>query len=294
MTLWKVNCMEAWYPGMWHRWFRQQCVAVGWYSKWGYSIHGHTQDRAWSRVRNALEAITIGDYIVVALRDHRVGRIGQVTDKAVDDTDWEPLVPKSRHMPDGEMGRRIMVRWDLTVGPDDRDQVILLPEESRFSIGELRPALSEIRSVPLEKLRDAMNEPANWIGLLSHFRYESALSGYIAAYPHHLEDGLVPHPDNKVREKVFKDGSRSDVLLLDRDLRPVVVECKQGAPRIEDLAQLRKYMKHVEKESGQVARGILVHGGARKLSPEVQASAIATPCVEVVQHRLQVDYAPSM
>ena len=73
-----------------------------------------------------------------------------------------------------------------------------------------------------------MNDPENWVGLLAHFKYERALADYIAAHPHHLEDGLVPHPDSKVREKVFSDHKRSDVLLLDWDDRPVIVECKQG------------------------------------------------------------------
>jgi hypothetical protein len=32
--------MEDRYPGMWQRWYRHQCVAVGWYSKWGYRLAG--------------------------------------------------------------------------------------------------------------------------------------------------------------------------------------------------------------------------------------------------------------
>jgi hypothetical protein len=64
-----------------------------------------------------------------------------------------------------------------------------------------------------------MNDPTNWVGLLSHFKYEKALSDYIAAYPHHLEDGLVPYPNAKVREKVFTDRKRLDVLL---EVDPIV------------------------------------------------------------------------
>ena len=29
MPLWKIHCKEDAYPGMWRRWFRNQCVAVG-------------------------------------------------------------------------------------------------------------------------------------------------------------------------------------------------------------------------------------------------------------------------
>jgi RecB family endonuclease NucS len=137
-----------------------------------------------------------------------------------------------------------------------------------------------------------MNNQANWVPLLAHFRYEGALSDYIAAHPHHLEDGLVPHPDSKVREKVFSDRKRSDVLLLDQKERPVVVECKQGAPTVKDLKQLRHYMKSIQKETGRKdVRGILVHGGSRNLHHEVVVAAKRAPPVEIVQHRLQVDFA---
>jgi len=139
-----------------------------------------------------------------------------------------------------------------------------------------------------------MNDPANWVGLLSHFKYERALADYIAAYPHHLEDGLVPHPDAKIREKVFHDRKRLDVLLLDREERPVIVECKQGAPTVKNFAQLRHYMKSLQKETGQMdVRGILVHGGARNLHHRVVAAAAHAPVVEIVQYRLQVDFAGS-
>src|SRR5215510_12685831 len=205
MTLWKINCMENSYPGMWQRWFKHQCVVVGWYSGWGFTLTGPSESQGWSRARNALNAIQPGDFIVVALQGHRVGRIGQVTGKAVSDDDWEPLVPPSRSVSDGEMGRRIFVRWDMTTGPDDRDLVVLLPEDCRFTSGELRPTICEIHSVSLSQLKAAVDAPSNWVGLLTHFDYEAALSGYIAAYPHHLEDELLPHPDAKIREKVFDD-----------------------------------------------------------------------------------------
>src|SRR5258708_11696625 len=39
-------------------------------------------------------------------------------------THAEALVPASRDLPSGEMGRRLLVRWDLTVGPDSRDMVV--------------------------------------------------------------------------------------------------------------------------------------------------------------------------
>jgi hypothetical protein len=88
--------------------------------------------------------------------------------------------------PDGEMGRRVLVRWDMTVGPDDRDLVVLLPKGTRFTGGELRPTISEIKSISYKDLISAINDSANWQSLFAHFDYEKALSGYIATYPHHL------------------------------------------------------------------------------------------------------------
>ena len=246
---------------------------------------------SWHRCRKQLLHVAVGDFVVVALKGNRVGRLGQVTELHVEDAEWDETVPRSKQSPVGEMGRRIYVRWDLTCGPDDRDLVVALPEGARFTNGELRPTLAQIRSQTISQLRASMSNPTNWVGL-SHFKYEEALSDYIAAYPHHLEDGLVPYPNAKVREKVFADRSRLDVLLLDRKESPVIVECKQGAPTPDNLRQLRAYMRLLRKETGRNdVRGILVHGGSRKLRRDVVRAAALAPRVEVVQYRLQVDFA---
>ena len=109
MNLWKVNCMEDTYPGMWQRWFRNQCAAVGWCGREDYRLVGDSRGGSgWSRARKLLQEVSVGDYVVVALRNHKVGRVGQVTDKAIADTDWDPLVPASKDLPNGEMGRRIL------------------------------------------------------------------------------------------------------------------------------------------------------------------------------------------
>jgi len=291
MQIWKINCMENKYPGMWQRWFRNQCVAVGWRSTWGFPLIGPCDDAGWRRTRSALHHMEPGDVIVATLRGHRVARVGQITGKAIEDTDWEPLVPRSPEQPDGEMGRRIFVRWDMTVGPEDRDLVVLLPPESRLTSGELRPTVSQVKSVPYKQLISAMNESSNWQSLFAHFDYEKALSGYIATYPHHLEDGLTQHPSEKARERTFTDLTRSDVVLLDRKNCPVIVECKQGQPTVEDIEQLRRYLAHLKKEKDVTARGILVHGGAAKLRSDVLRAASQKPVIEVVQHRLRVEFS---
>jgi hypothetical protein len=235
--------------------------------------------------------MTVGDYVVAALKGNRIGRLGQVTAFRFNDNEWDPLVPKSKELPRGQMGRRIQVRWDLTCGPTDQDDIVSLPKCVRLRVSELLPTIAEIKSLTLGQLRAAMKDQTNWVPLLD-FKYERALADYIAAHPHHLEDGLVPHPDFKVREKVFSDRKRSDVLLLDRKERPVIVECKQVAPSVKHLTQLRQYMTSLQKVTGRKdIRGILVHGGSRNLRHEVAKAAKRNPVVEIVQHRLQVDFA---
>lgn len=95
-----------------------------------------------------------------------------------------------------------------------------------------------------------MRDPSNWVRLDAGFAYERSLSDYIVAYPHRLEDGLIPYPDSKVREKVFPDRTRLDVLLMDRDGHPVVVECKQHSPTVADIRQLQRYVEHVAEQTG--------------------------------------------
>jgi len=292
--LWKFHCEEERHPGMWQRWFKNQCVAVGWASMWGYHLRGKTKGgQRWQRVRRLIdEEIEVGDYVVASLPGHRIGRIGEVTGKAIEDNNWNPLVPRSRTEPDGEKGRRILVRWDLTTGPDNRDLVVKLPESARFNPGEVRRAVAEISLRKLGNLCRAMNDPGNWVSLFE-FPYEKSLSDYIAAYPHRLEDGFLPHPSKKVRERQFSNGKRADVLLTDKNDKPVIIECKQNEPALANVKQLRGYLGEFRKKEGENARGILVHGGARKLREDVRRAAQKKPRIELVQFRVEVDFSIS-
>jgi hypothetical protein len=292
--LWKIACKEDWFPGMWQRWFKHQCAAVGWAAEWGFKLRGRTKGgHGWTRARRLIaEEIKPGDHIVVSLRGHRIGRIGEVTKLAVEDKEWDPLVPPSRDNRVGEMGRRIFLRWELETGPDDRKLVVALPKDAQLTLGELRPTVAEVRSRTLAILRRAMNDPSNWESL-SEFPYEKALSDYIGAYPHLLEDGLLPHPNKKVRERVFRDRKRLDVLLEDRDEIAVIVECKQRQPSVDNVRQLQHYLRRFRREEGQRARGILVHGGARKLRSDVRRAAVKKPTVELVQFSVDVGFSRS-
>lgn len=293
INIWKIHCMENYYPGMWQRWFINQCAAIGWPPGDGFNLEVHSTDKSWNKSRNRIKEIEVGDYIVVALKDNRVGRIGEVTGKAIEDKQWNPLVPERPGLKFGEMGRRILVRWDLINSPRHQDLIVQLPADRKFTGGELRPAISRIKSYSIDELRSTMADESNWVSLRGKFIYEKALSDYISNYPHHLEDGLLPHPDKEVREVVVSDKRRIDVLLIDRDNQPVIVECKQYAPGTHDLEQLRHYMKKLEEETKKQSRGILVHGGAQKVSSAIIAEAKKKPQVEIVSYSLDVNFKSS-
>ncbi|MGV8172045.1 MAG: endonuclease NucS domain-containing protein, partial [Candidatus Woesearchaeota archaeon] len=175
----------------------------------------------------------------------------------------------------------------------NQDLIIQLPKDNTFTSGELRGTVSEITSMSINTLREVMNDQTNWVSLLGIFKYEKAISDYIANYPNRLEDGLLPYPDSKIREKVFKDRTRSDVLLIDNRDNPVVVECKQHAPSKNDIDQLRKYMRHLNEETMKKTRGILVHGGAQKIPNDIINEAKKTPVVEILSYSLDVDFRKS-
>ena len=282
---WKAFCDESTYPGLWSRWFSAQCVAVGWGPpKWSLN-GGGSPSPAWSAARKALLAMKPGDYVVVQLAGHRVGRIGQIVTKRISDRDWDPLV-RFGEQSQWDVGRRVEVRWDLELGPADPQLVVRLPMEVQLNSGELRGTLKSLPAERFDGIREAMGDESNWVSVTSRFAHESSLSDFIATFPHRLEDGLVPHPSKEVREMFFPDGTRADVILLDRDGRSVVVECKQGAPLPSHVEQVRGYRRHLEKETGHAARSILVHGGASKLTQGLRDASD----VEFVQYRLGVDF----
>lgn len=285
---WKAYCDEVAHPGLWKRWYLNQCVAVGWSPPNCSYRDDRAGGTAWRRVKTVLGAMRPGDRVVVHLRGHCIGRIGVVVGLRVEDAEWEPLVPPTDDMPAGEVGRRVEVRWDLTSGPPDPDDVVQLPAIAQLSGGKLRRTLAELGAAQFDRIRAAVRNEANWVSLRTRFAHETALSDFIATFPHLLEDGLMPHPAKEVREKKFPDGTRADVILIDRDRRTVVVECKQGAPTVEHVAQTLAYVRHLADAGDRDVRAILVHGGATKLPRELQRWRGK---IEFVQYRLTVGFS---
>lgn len=295
MKYWKVYCMEDKWPGLWRRCFQHQAASVGWPAEWRWRLEGKTRTSpAWSRARNALKQIHPGDKVIVQLQGNRVGRIGEVVRLAVGDNEWDPLVPKSKREPLGEMGRRIIARWDLVNGPADPDMVVHLPPNARLTPGILRPTVCAVPRQLFKRIERAVADKANWVPISAHvFRHEESISDYLGSYPHHLEDGLQPYPSLKVREAVFSDRTRSDVLLIDRHGRPVIIECKQGSPTREHIDQLRGYLKKAARVIGKRVRGILVHGGSAKLPKEVRRHG-KRHRIEILRYGLSVSFSQTV
>jgi len=285
---WKAYCDEVAHPGLWKRWFLNQCVAVGLPPPWFSYCEGGHESHSWRQVKNRLGEMRPGDHVVVALRSHCIGRLGVITGKRIEDSEWAPLVSANDEHENGEVGRRVEVRWDLTVGPPDSDDVVQLPPKAQLSGGKIRRTIAEIDADEFHRIHGAVSEEANWVSLQTRFAHESALSDFIAEFPHLLEDGLLPHSSKYVREMHLPGAGRTDVILEDRANRTVVVECKQGDPTEPHVRQLLGYVRHLRKKEGGTIRAILVHGGATKLPRELRRWRGK---VEFVQYRLSVGFS---
>ena len=274
-------------------------MAIGWPTP-HFSTDGPTDDRSWAAARKAASRVQIGDRIIVQLSNSRVGRVGTVTRVRIGDDDWNPTVPVDKKNPQGEMGRRIDVRWDLRVGPVSPSAVALLPAEARFKGRSLRSTIVPVNEYTAKKIVLALSDEANWTSVHPGFASERAISEYINEFPHLLEDGLRPYPSvAKTREHMFSDKRRSDVLLLDPQGNLVIVECKQNSPSEADVNQLRHYMMAARKEilapkSRAAIRGILVHGGARKIPGIIMQLAARQPTIEFVRFTVDVDFSSSI
>jgi hypothetical protein len=283
--------MEDEFPGLWRLWFENQCVSDG------HSPHVDGPG-GWKEIPRGLDEIEPGHLIVVALPGRRIARIGEVVRNNIEHKKWEPLIegnPKDRSgWKHGYMGRRIQVRWELENAPDVWDEVIQLP--ANFNM-RLRGTLHRIHTPTpsVKKFRDVIANRSNWVKMSGRFGYEQALSDYIAHYPHKLKSGLTTYPDDRVRERVLGDDSRTDVLLRETAGKPVIVECKQDSPTVDNIQQLCDYIRKLKNQTGEQARGILVHGGARTVDEKVWRKAKKSPGMklEIFQYILNVEFEPS-
>src|SRR5271157_3730211 len=119
---WIVICPEpSVRGGVWNRWYRECCVAVGWYPPtWSFEGEGETTG-GWPYVRNRLREIRVGDKVIPFLLKWRIGPVGIVREVKVADADWNPTVQKGDYggSEEYELGRRILVTWEQAGMPPD-------------------------------------------------------------------------------------------------------------------------------------------------------------------------------
>lgn len=289
-SIWRVVCQTKHHPGQWETWYRSQCCAVGWPPpEFKYAENESSPTKAWTQARNRLREMNVGDSIVAMLPGGRIGRVGEIVRVKADDMYWDPVVQPSNDFPSGENGRRIEVRWNLSLGPSDPNVVVLLPP-GRRDFGQ--HAISSIRLNDFDFICETMKDRNAWVSLHSTFNLEKALSDYIAMHPHRLSDDLITHPSLPVREYRVSDRSRIDVVLQDSQGVPVLVECKQNGAESDHIRQLSRYMEDFKLRHSTMSdpKGILVHGGSRKPSPDVQC-LVDKNKIFLVHHELRVDFS---
>lgn len=246
----------------------------------------------WKKMRNSLAAMRPGDIVVAMLPDARVGRIGEIVRMEIEDHQWSPIIQRKAAMPFGENGRRILVRWNLVLGPENFDTVTRLPKGLR-NFGQ--HAISWLDEGRYMHLAAAVADARNWEPFYGNFRFETALSDYIAMHPYRLQDGLRINRDvKKFRECSLSSGGRIDVVLEDRARVPVLVECKQEGVVESHIHQLTNYLKkfHDDYPYLPVPRGILVHGGSRRVDAKLRDLA-NDQGISLVHHELRVDFLAS-
>ena len=174
-TVWKIHCKYDKYDqvtgheDLWQCWLKEGIVTIGWPPGRGFYLHGKlptVEKHGWSRIRNRLKKLSKGDYIIAALSECRIGRMGQITNIEADDHEWNPKVPEDKDngkLRSGEQGRIIHVKW-LPIGPTHEGVVVKVTKDDRkFTRDEYNAALSKIKSKDINDLNSIMEDKDCWV-----------------------------------------------------------------------------------------------------------------------------------
>jgi len=85
---------------------------------------------------------------------------------------------------------------------------------------------------------------------------ERDLQAALRANIEQLENGLAINDGGK--EKVGTSGGRTDILAIDANAQPVVIELKVGTADRDAIAQILQYMGDLQEMTGAPVRGIVV------------------------------------
>src|SRR5258708_36729791 len=93
-SCWIVICPEPSIRGLWARWYRENCVAIGWGPP-NWSMEGQSDPsvgfiHGFHYARNCLRRIRPGDKVIPFLKEWRIGPVGTVREVRVRDDQFEP------------------------------------------------------------------------------------------------------------------------------------------------------------------------------------------------------------
>lgn len=122
----------------------------------------------------------------------------------------------------------------------------------------------------------------------SRFAAEADLRDYLSKNLPVIEEGLTLYEDDRGSGLEYPiEGGRIDLLALDRNDHPVVIELKLSRGRKKALGQLLYYMAWVDKNLGKgTSRGLIL---AREIPKELKLAVERTPGVSLLKYRLRVE-----
>jgi hypothetical protein len=159
---WIIVCPQRYVlGGVWERWYRENCVAVGWPPP-NWSLEVPAQDHNWNYARNRLNEIRPGDYIIPCLLEWRIGPVGTVREVRVADSQWNATVDQGAYLKnpeEPELGRRILVTWE-TAGMPRNGRCALVPSEQRPTKPLSRHASERLTAEEFRTLRSVLSNPS--------------------------------------------------------------------------------------------------------------------------------------
>ena len=123
------------------------------------------------------------------------------------------------------------------------------------------------------------------------FPLENHLRDFLAKNLDKVESGLSLYSKDGISGIEFPvDGGRIDILAIDKNKRPVVLELKLSQGRNKVLGQILYYMSWVDKNLGVGnSRGIII---ASEIYPELQLAASRAPGVQLAVYKMQFSIEP--
>lgn len=218
-----------------------------------------------------------------------------------------------------EIGGEINEKGELCVGAPERPIYIQSWDNGKLLLGSQHPLYTVTKGNVRRVNPNTDGEDAGWywvaiapkhlrtaldlaLGLSDpvtddlQFAYECILRDYCAQNPAKVEPGLTLYEHAGVRGVEYPAGGRFiDVLALDADRNPVVIEFKLSRGHDQVLGQLLYYIEWIRQNppvgSAPVnqVRGIIV---ARHISDALRLAAYSQPNISLVEYSLSVTFTP--